>query len=235
MNINKPAFWDTKQISLWAILLLPVTALYCLILAARRVIKKPKKFNIKTICIGNIYLGGTGKTPLAIKMASLLQDKFNLVIVKKEYSDQKDEIAMLKQNCKVITHKSRTSAIEQAIKENYNLAIMDDGFQDEEIKKDISILCFSSAQSVGNGFVIPSGPLRESLNRIKFSDIVCINGDLNPELERKIKSYKQNIKIFYSTYHLLNANYFKDKNYFVFSGIGNNINFLNLLKKIKLI
>ena len=56
---------------------------------------------------------------------------------------------------------------------------MDDGFQDEEIKKDISILCFSSAQSIGNGFVIPSGPLRESLDRIKFSDIVCINGDLN--------------------------------------------------------
>ena len=234
MNINKPAFWDTKQISLWAILLLPVTALYCLILAARRVIKNSKKFNIKTICIGNIYLGGTGKTPLAIKMASLLQDKFNLVIVKKEYSDQKDEIAMLKHNCKVITHKSRTSAIEQAIKENYNLAIMDDGFQDEEIKKDISILCFSSAQSIGNGFVIPSGPLRESLDRIKFSDIVCINGDLNPELEKKIKSYKQNIKIFYSTYHLSNTNYFKDKNYFVFSGIGNNINFLNLLKKNKI-
>ena len=67
--------------------------------------------------------------------------------------------------------------------------------------------------------------------RIKCSDIVFINGDLNPDLEKKIKSYKQDIKIFYSVYHLLNANYFKDKNYFVFSGIGNNINFLNLLKK----
>ena len=234
MNLNKPAFWDSKQVSLWAILLLPVTALYCLILAARRVIKSSKKFNIKTICIGNIYLGGTGKTPLAIKMASLLQDKFNLVIVKKEYPDQKDEIAMIKHNCKVITHKSRSSAIEQAIKENYNLAIMDDGFQDEEIKKDISILCFSSAQSVGNGFVIPSGPLRESLDRIKFADIVCINGDSNPELEEKIKSYKQDIKIFYSTYHLLDENSFKDKKYFVFSGIGNNINFIDLLKKNKI-
>jgi len=234
MNLNKPAFWDSKQVSLLAILLLPVTALYCLILAARRVFKNTKKFNIKTICIGNIYLGGTGKTPLTIKMASLLENKFNLVIVKKEYSNQKDEVAMLKHNCKVITHKSRISAIEQAIKENYNLAIMDDGFQDEEIKKDISILCFSSAQSVGNGFIIPSGPLRESLDRIKCSDIVFINGDLNPDLEKKIKFYKQDIKIFYSTYHLLNANYFKDKNYFAFSGIGNNINFLNLLKKNKI-
>ena len=234
MNINKPAFWDSKKISLWAILLLPVTALYCLILATRRVIKNSKKFNIKTICIGNIYLGGTGKTPLAIKIASLLQDKFNLVIIKKKYSDQKDEIAMLKHSSKVITHKSRTSAIEQAIKENYNLAIMDDGFQDEDIQKDISILCFSSAQSIGNGFLIPSGPLRESLDRIKFSDIVCINGDLNLELEKKIRSCKKDIKIFYSTYHLLNVNYFKNKSYFVFSGIGNNINFLNLLKKNKI-
>ena len=234
MNLNKPAFWDSKKISFWAILLLPVTALYCLILFTKRLIKNPKKFNIKTICIGNIYLGGTGKTPLAIKVASLLQDKFNLVIIKKEYSNQKDEITMLKQNCKVITHKSRRLAIEQAIKENYNLAIMDDGFQDEEIEKDISILCFSSAQSVGNGYMIPSGPLRESLSRIKCSDIACINGATNLELEKKIKSYRQDIKIFYSTYNLLNANYFKNKNYFIFSGIGNNINFLNLLKKYKI-
>ena len=234
MNLNKPAFWDSKQASLWAILLLPITALYRLILTIRRLITNTKKFNIKTICIGNIYLGGTGKTPLVIKIASLLQDKFNLVIIKKEYSDQKDEISLLQNNCKVISHKSRTSALEQAIKENYNLAIMDDGFQDEKIKKDISILCFNSAQSVGNGFVIPSGPLRESLDRIKFSDIVCINGDSNPELEKKIKFFKRDIKIFYSTYHLLNSDYFENKNYFMFSGIGNNINFLNLLKKNKI-
>ena len=56
-----------------------------------------------------------------------------------------------------------------------------------------------------NGFVIPRDASQQrSLDRIKFSDIVCINGDLNPELEKKIKSYKQDIKIFYSTYHLLN-------------------------------
>ena len=234
MNLNKPAFWDSKQVSLWAILLLPVTALYCSILAIRRVIKNSKKFNVKTICIGNIYLGGTGKTPLAIKMALLLQDKFNLVIIKKEYPDQKDEIAMLKHNCKVITHKSRASAIEQAVKENYNLVIMDDWFQDEESIKDISILCFSSAQYIRIWLIIPSGSLRESLNKIKSSDIVSINEDLKLELEKKIKSYKHDVKIFYSTYRLLNVNYFKNKNYFVFSGIGNNINFLNLLKKNKI-
>ena len=93
-EFKKPAFWDQANIPM-GYTAFTCDGLYCLILAARRVIKNPRKFNIKTICIGNIYLGGTGKTPLAIKMASLLQDKFNLVIVKKEYSDQKDEIAML--------------------------------------------------------------------------------------------------------------------------------------------
>jgi len=231
MKLNKPAFWDSKKVSLWSILLLPLTALYCLILAVNRKIKKIKKFNIKIICIGNIYIGGTGKTPLTIKIASLLKDKFKLAIIKKKHVEQKDEIALLQKKCKVISHNSRKVAIEQAIEENYNIVILDDGFQDEEIKKDISILCFSSAQSIGNGFILPSGPLRESLQRIQFADMAFINGDLNLELEKKIKVNNKNCEIFYSNYQLLNLEKYKNKKYFAFSGIGNNINFLNLLKK----
>ena len=231
MNLNKPAFWDSKKISLWSILLMPLTVLYCLVLVINRKIKNTKKFNIKIICVGNIYIGGTGKTPLTIKIASLLKNKFKVAIIKKKYSDQKDEVSLLEKKCKVISHKSRKVAIEQAIEENYNIVILDDGFQDEEIKKDISILCFSSAQSIGNGLVIPSGPLRETLQRIQFTDMVFINGDLNLELEKKIKIHNENCEIFYSYYHLLNLKNYKNKRYFAFSGIGNNINFLNLLKK----
>lgn len=234
MNLNKPAFWDSRKISLWSILLMPLTVLYCLVLAINRKIKNPKKFNIKIICIGNIYIGGTGKTPLTIKLASLLKNRFKLAVIKKKYSDQKDEISLLEKTCKVISHKSRKIAIEQAIKENYNMVILDDGFQDEEIKKDISIVCFSSTQSIGNGLVLPSGPLRETLQRIQYADMVIVNGDLNTELEKKIKIHNKNCEIFYSYYHLLNLENYKNKRFFAFSGIGNNINFLNLLKKNKI-
>ena len=205
--------------------------LYCLALLIRGVVTNKKKFKAKVICVGNIYIGGTGKTPLAIKIASLLQNKFQLAIIKKDYQDHQDEISLLKKNCKVITGKSRKEAIQQAIREGCDLVILDDGFQDVGIKKDLSILCFSSAQGIGNGFVLPSGPLREPLKKMLCADIVCINGDSNLELEKVIKSYNKNLEIFYSKYRILNLDNYKNKNYFVFSGIGNNINFLNLLKK----
>ena len=205
--------------------------LYCLALLIRGVVTNRKKFKAKVICVGNIYIGGTGKTPLAIKIASLLQNKFQLAIIKKDYQDHQDEISLLKKNCKVITGKSRKEAIQQAIREGCDLVILDDGFQDVGIKKDLSILCFSSAQGIGNGFVLPSGPLREPLKKMLCADIVCINGDSNLELEKVIKSYNKNLEIFYSKYRILNLDNYKNKNYFVFSGIGNNINFLNLLKK----
>ena len=72
-------------------------------------------------------------------------------------------------------------------------------------------MCFSSAQSIGNGLVIPSGPLRETLQRIQFTDMVFINGDLNLELEKKIKIHNENCEIFYSYYHLLNLKITKTK------------------------
>ena len=190
--------------------------------------------NIKVICIGNIYIGGTGKTPLTIKIASLLQSKKKVAVVKKEYSYLQDEILLLKKNCKVFVHKSRKKAIQQAINEGYDLVILDDGFQDMTIKKDISVVCFSSKQGIGNEFTFPSGPLRESLTRLKYANMVCINGDSNPELEKKLKLYNKYLQIFYSKYSILNIEKYNNKNYLAFSGIGNNINFLNLLKRNKI-
>ena len=234
MNLNKPAFWDLKNFTIWPILLLPITFLYSLILFIKRIVSVEKKLNIKVICIGNIYIGGTGKTPLTIKIASLLQGKMKIAVVKKEYSYLQDEILLLKKNCKVFVNKSRRLAIQQAINEGYDLVILDDGFQDMTIKKDLSIICFSSRQGIGNGFTFPSGPLRESLARLKYADMVCINGDLNPELEKKIKLYNKYLEVFYSRYSILDIKKYNSKKYFAFSGIGNNINLLNLLKKNKI-
>ena len=76
----------------------------------------------------------------------------------------------------LITNRNRSTAIEEAIKEDFDFIILDDGFQDYKIKKDLNILCFNQNQKFGNGFVLPSGPLRESLSSIKNSQIVLING-----------------------------------------------------------
>ena len=74
----------------------------------------------------------------------------------------------------------------------YDVAILDDGFQDYKIKKDLNIICFNSNQLIGNGFVFPSGPLREDLSSLTSVDIVVINGEKNKEFERKILDINNN-------------------------------------------
>ena len=107
--------------------------------------------------------------------------------------------------------------------------ILDDGFQDYSIGKNLSILCFKSDLLVGNGLMIPSGPLRESLNAIKKSEIVLINGSENKKFETKILSINPDIEIFYSKYKATNLNELKDKNLLAVSGIGDPDSFFKLM------
>jgi len=98
MSLKKPSFWDLPKPSLVSYLLIPFTLPIVLRNFLFQSLKKEKSSNIKTICVGNIYLGGTGKTPLSIKIYEILKKLNNKVaIVKKNYSNQKDEQLLLKQ------------------------------------------------------------------------------------------------------------------------------------------
>ena len=96
---------------------------------------------------------------------------------------------------------------------------------------DLSIVCFNENQWIGNGFTIPSGPLREDLSSLKRTNLVFINGKKNTDIENKIYNKNKEIKIYYAKYKPTNINEFKNKNILAFAGIGNPINFFNLLKK----
>ena len=130
----------------------------------------------------------------------------------------------------LILDKKRKLAINKAIDNKFDAVILDDGFQDYKIKKDLNILCFNSNQLIGNGFVFPSGPLREDLSSIKNVNIVVINGEKNKEFERKILDINNNLKIYYSNYKPLNIEDLKDKKLLAVSGIGNPENFFKILK-----
>ena len=114
---------------------------------------------------------------------------------------------------------------------DYDVVILDDGFQDHKIKKNLNIICFNSNQLVGNGFTLPSGPLRESLNSLKDVKIVIINGTRNFEFEKKILKINKNLKIFNSFYKPNNVDQFKNKNLLAIAGIGNPENFFRILKE----
>ena len=232
MNFKKPEFWDHSRLSFWSVILYPFSLLFLIVSLIINILKIQKKFPISIICVGNIYLGGTGKTPLAIEIFKIIKSfGKNPGFIKKGYHNLYDEIQILKKIGETFTNKNRKKAIGSLILSGHDIAILDDGFQDFSIKKNFSILCFNSKQLVGNGFIVPSGPLRESFSSIKKADCIFINGDKNLEFENKIKEINKNIKIFYSIYKIKNPDKFKNKKVVAFAGIGNPSNFFNLLKE----
>ena len=235
MNFKKPEFWDYSELSFWSIILYPFSLLFLFASLIIKLLKIQKKFPIPIICVGNIYLGGTGKTPLALEIFKIIKSfGKNPGFVKKGYDYLYDEIQMLEKIGKTYLNKNRKEAISSLISFKHDVAILDDGFQDFSIKKDFSILCFNSRQLIGNGFFIPSGPLRESFKSIKRAECIFINGDKNVQFENKIHKINKNAKIFYSKYKIKNIENFKNKEIIAFAGIGNPSNFFDLLKENKI-
>ena len=140
MNFKKPKFWDFKKISIWAIILFPLNIIYQFVFKVIKIFKPIKKFPIPIICVGNIYLGGTGKTPLAREIFNITKSlNKNPAFIKKYYNYLSDEIEMLNNTGKTFTNRKRIEGISQAILNNHDVAILDDGFQDFSIKPDFSI------------------------------------------------------------------------------------------------
>ena len=235
MNFFKPKFWDQNRISLFSILLFPITLLIKLLSFFKRTFVKAHQCSIPIICVGNIYLGGTGKTPLCIEIFSILKNlNKNPVFVRKKYDSFQDEVALQKQVGPVYESDKRIDAIKDAIQNKTDVAILDDGFQDFSINKNLSIVCFNEKKWIGNGLVIPSGPLREGLSALKRATCVVINGKKNADIENKIFSKNKEAKIFYTQYIPQNINEFKNNKIIAFAGIGNPENFFDLLKDNKL-
>ena len=233
MNLKKPKFWDQKKPNTLAYLLLPVSILLRLIesFKIRSKFIKPK---IQTICVGNIYLGGTGKTSLSIKINEILnRKKIKSCFVKKFYSNQYDEQKLLESRGKLFTSSARINAINLAVNEGYQVAILDDGLQDNSISYDLSFVCFNNLNWIGNGLTIPAGPLRQNINSLKSYKHVFLNGNLEnlENIKRHIFKINPNINLHIGKYIPLNINEFnKDNKYLVFSGIGNHKTFVSMLK-----
>jgi tetraacyldisaccharide 4'-kinase len=232
MKIFKPNFWDSKN-NIISFFLLPISILLQIFLVLKTKVISKKKVSIPVICVGNIYLGGTGKTPLSLEIINILR-KFNkkAAIIKKHHDKHRDEFRLIEsRGVALFKSASRYKAIKEAIKNKFNCVVLDDGFHDSSITKNLNILCFNEKQLVGNGMTLPSGPLRESFSSLKRCQLVVINGDSNLDFEKKIKNISNDIKIYYSKYIPINIEIFKKKNLLAFAGIGNPKNFFDLLEE----
>ena len=237
MILNKPKFWDLKNANFISYLLLPFTLMVYLNNLFQS-LKDPKRNeDIKSICVGNIYLGGTGKTPTTLEIFKILTNlNFKVAIGKKFYPSQKDERIILKNNSNLIISKTRREILEKAKKSKYDIIIFDDGLQNKSIFYDLKIVCFDSQNWIGNGLLIPSGPLRENLNSLKNYDCIIVKENFKKkhEIINKIKKVNKRIKIFYSEVKIINLKRInKNKKYLIFSGIGNSDSFKNTLLENK--
>ncbi|MDC0009639.1 tetraacyldisaccharide 4'-kinase [Candidatus Pelagibacter sp.] len=237
MKLKKPKFWDYKKPSFFSYLLLPFSITIGLI---AKINSKPKYPNskIKTICVGNIYIGGTGKTSLAIKIKEILDEKnIKACFIKKFYPNQTDEQKLLSKNGTLFNNLKRITALDEAISRGFEVAIFDDGLQDNSIKYDMEIVCFNNLNWIGNGLTLPSGPLRESINNLKFYENVFLNGNEEnlTAIKDQIKKINPYMNINSGKYTPLNIDEFnKNQSYLVFSGIGNHKTFVEMLKNNKL-
>ena len=239
MIFKKPYFWDLPKPNLISYLLIPFSLPLILRNFLSQFFKKEKSLIIKTLCVGNIYLGGTGKTPLTIKLYEILK-KLNhkVATVKKDYSNQKDEQLLLDKKTSLIITKSRKKAIQQGLNQNLDFLIFDDGLQEMELEFNIKFVCFKLKNWIGNGQLIPAGPMREKISSLKRFDAVFLNGYSGnfEKIKNQIQKINSNIKIFRTFYKIsniekLNLNF----KYLIFSGIGNPSDFKDILLENKFV
>ncbi len=184
--MKTPEFWQKNNVI--SILLKPFSVVYYFFYKLRCSINiKPYRSKIPVICVGNITVGGSGKTPLVIEIADVLKkNKKNFCFLSKGYGGKfngikkvveentklfGDEPIILKELGDVFISKNRVSGlkyINSLIDKNYDYIIVDDGLQNPTFYKNRSILVIDGEYGLGNGNIIPSGPLRE-----KFKDIIC--------------------------------------------------------------
>ena len=226
IKFTKPKFWDYKRPNILSYFLIPLT-LPIIINNFFLKFKKNKKVSqkIKKICIGNIYVGGTAKTPLTIKIYQILNDLgFKSATIKKFYRSHHDEQQMLAQKTQFYCEKKRIDALSKVIQNDVDVVLFDDGLQDKSIDYDLKFVCFNNIKWIGNGFLIPAGPLREKINSLSKYDVAFLNGDgkNNSKLKLLLKNYNANIEIFESNYKAINIKQFDiNEKYIIFSGIGN--------------
>jgi tetraacyldisaccharide 4'-kinase len=221
-------FWYRSP-CLIAYLLLPFSLIFRGIVSIRRFfyrvgIKKTTTFSVPIIVVGNIVVGGAGKTPLVIWLVKLLQQhgykpgvishgygvkniiKPQVVTANSLVSDVGDEAVLVARHvaCPVVIASTRSNAINELLKYGCDVIVGDDGLQHYAMGRDIEIAVVDAQRLFGNGYFLPAGPLRESVSRLKTVDFVVYNGaceeaenimKLLPDKLTAVADFKQHVEL----------------------------------------
>lgn len=258
--------WWSKHISILSFLLLPWSILFLTIVVMRRWcyrfgLKKSTVFNVPVIIIGNIVVGGTGKTPLVIYLAQLMkQQGYHPGIVSHGYGVKKiiEPIEVLSHNnpakvgdepvlitkradCPMVISVDRVAAVQHLLEIYHcDVVLSDDGMQHYALARDIEIVVVDGARRFGNKLCLPAGPLREPLNRLNKVDWIVCNGKL---LSKSSRYFDQSVLMQLSPKNIVSVrepdkhfdiDYFKDFKVHAVAGIGNPKRFFDELREMGL-
>ena len=241
--------------SLACLLLLPLTAIFFLITFARKYLYqfnflKSFKLKVPVIVVGNITSGGTGKTPLIIYLANeLKKNGYRPGIVSRGYGSKADGVIEVGQKSDVAdsgdepmliqkhTHlpvfvsKDRVSAAKALLKKyiKTDVILSDDGIQHYRLKRDIEVLVIDGTRNLGNGYLLPAGPLREFSSKLKTVDAIVCNHKKVIDGSYLMK-YKGYFLINLKTNKKIHLNSLRLKNIHAIAGIGNPNRFFDYLK-----
>lgn len=175
--MKAPAFW--QEVGLAAKLLKPVSCLYANVATLRERMVTPKSFSVPVICVGNLTMGGTGKTPLVMLLAEKFKERsLRAHVVSRgyggslqgpvrvnpsthRYDEVGDEPLLIASVAPCWVAKERVKGIEAAIAAGAQFILLDDGLQNPTVKKDFSFIVIDGPAGFGNSHVFPAGPLRE--------------------------------------------------------------------------
>jgi len=179
--MRAPAFWLHGGPAAW--LLAPLAWLYDAAGRVRRGLSQPQRAGVPVICIGNLVAGGTGKTPTALAIGALLQARgARPHFLSRGYGGRLrgpvqvdprqhgadavgDEPLLLASQAPTWVARDRVAGAAAAVAAGAEVIVMDDGYQNPHLAKDLSLLVLDQAYGLGNGRVHPAGPLREAAQR----------------------------------------------------------------------
>jgi tetraacyldisaccharide 4'-kinase len=202
--MRAPDFWQGRDYTarLASALLAPVGALYGASVAWKRNRAKPHRAQAKVVCIGNLTVGGTGKTPIAIAIAGMLsRRRLKTVFLSRGYGGKTrgpivvnpdldaavqvgDEPLLLANAAPTIVSRDRRRGAELADANGAGVIVMDDGHQNFALTKDLSLIVVDAEAGFGNGRIVPAGPLREPVRQgLARADAVIVAGEGSPPLD----------------------------------------------------
>lgn len=191
--MREPAFWYRPP-SLLSRLLAPLGAIYGAVTAQRMALNGASA-GLPVLCVGNYHVGGAGKTPATIALVKLLREMGEKpFVVSRGYggsqqgpvrvdqaehtaADVGDEPLMMASSVSVIVSRDRVAGAALARAQGASVVLLDDGFQNPALVKDVSLIVIDASRGVGNGGVFPAGPLRAPLEpQIARTDALIVIG-----------------------------------------------------------